>query len=760
MNRRLTNRRLQKSEVPRKRQVLANFLAKWLCVGLLMTSHPTPGLAQLLEDPLEILARETTLSESQRDHAEAVTQYTHGRALLQRGSQAEGEERLAIFGQSLRCMQRAWWFDHDLVPIMEDIFPLAMALDRSGEATRYAILAAEQQTVPAELQQRVASVLAEQDEFTRALDLYRKIAASHDGPLDALTQFEIGRLSLLVGKYEEGAVALALARDALERRGEASLSEEDRTRLLRNPEVTYALVGEGFLHAKRLDEAEAMFRRADESKPNPATLGLRLARVEYERGDREQALQQLDHYFSAKTTSAGMVPYQLLALLIDGPLPAGAADDASEKPPSPALLERLRALAANDPHNLFLGYYLADWLRTAELWEEAESQYRQMLALESAADGHQGLVEIYLHRQQLVPLLNQLGEVVGQTGSLAPLEASTQPLVQDPALLEQLSAAALAQRTDPEHPPAPGAWMALALLTAKAGNFERAETFYGEALKKPGPAAGHFAVNYGLLLLEADQAARAAAVFQHVLDEKLLPDRAADLYFYMTGAWTLAKDFDQALSAAQELAKLEPNSARMLAREPWVLYQAKRLDEAERGYRRLLERFDANHESDENRAAVRDIRFALSAIHVEQNRMAEAEERLQQVLDEFPEDIGAFNDLGYLWCDQGQHLERALTMLQRAVQAEPRNIAYRDSLGWVLYRLGRYAEALAELQIAAATDNADGVILEHAGDAYLKMNQMPAALDSWQKAAAAFQRQEDLQRLQQVQDKIKQHSPR
>ena len=42
-------------------------------------------------------------------------------------------------------MQRAWWFDHDLVPIMEDIFPLAFTLEHNAEATRYAILAAEQQ---------------------------------------------------------------------------------------------------------------------------------------------------------------------------------------------------------------------------------------------------------------------------------------------------------------------------------------------------------------------------------------------------------------------------------------------------------------------------------------------------------------------------------------------------------------------------------------------------------------------------------------
>ena len=44
-------------------------------------------------------------------------------------------------------------------------------------------------------------------------------------------------------------------------------------------------------------------------------------------------------------------------------------------------------------------------------------------------------------------------------------------------------------------------------------------------------------------------------------------------------------------------------------------------------------------------------------------------------------------------------------------------MAYRDSLGWVLFRLGTLDEAVAELKAAAAADEPDGVILDHLGDA-------------------------------------------
>ena len=76
------------------------------------------------------------------------------------------------------------------------------------------------------------------------------------------------------GKFEESAAAFAAIRDALEKKAGATLTDEDRARLLRNPEITYALLGESFLRANRLDEAEAMFRRADEAKPNAGHAGI------------------------------------------------------------------------------------------------------------------------------------------------------------------------------------------------------------------------------------------------------------------------------------------------------------------------------------------------------------------------------------------------------------------------------------------------------------------------------------------------------
>ena len=77
-------------------------------------------------------------------------------------------------------------------------------------------------------------------------------------------------------------------------------------------------------------------------------------------------------------------------------------------------------------------------------------------------------------------------------------------------------------------------------------------------------------------------------------------------------------------------------------------------------YRELIEKFDADHDFDRNpRRAARGPAGAVEPRASSKDDLPEAEEWLEQVLDEFPDDAGALNDLGYLWADQNKHLERA-----------------------------------------------------------------------------------------------------
>lgn len=95
----------------------------------------------------------------------------------------------------------------------------------------------------------------------------------------------------------------------------------------------------------------------------------------------------------------------------------------------------------------------------------------------------------------------------------------------------------------------------------------------------------------------------------------------------------------------------------------------------------------------------------------------------------------ASNYLGFMWADQGTHLEEAESYIKKALAADPENGAYLDSLGWLDYRRGQYEQALAELLNAVqALKTEDPTVFEHLGDTYEKLNQLPRALEAWEKS--------------------------
>ncbi|HEX9709136.1 MAG TPA: tetratricopeptide repeat protein, partial [Candidatus Thermoplasmatota archaeon] len=74
--------------------------------------------------------------------------------------------------------------------------------------------------------------------------------------------------------------------------------------------------------------------------------------------------------------------------------------------------------------------------------------------------------------------------------------------------------------------------------------------------------------------------------------------------------------------------------------------------------------------------------------------------------------------------------------IRKALELEPDNGFYADSLGWAFYQQGRYDEALRELSRAVELTRGkeDAVIFDHLGDAYLKAGNEADALRAWEKA--------------------------
>jgi tetratricopeptide (TPR) repeat protein len=127
--------------------------------------------------------------------------------------------------------------------------------------------------------------------------------------------------------------------------------------------------------------------------------------------------------------------------------------------------------------------------------------------------------------------------------------------------------------------------------------------------------------------------------------------------------------------------------------------------------------------------------MGLSNVWTQSGEMAKGEAILEEVYKEDPNDPGVNNDLGYLYADQGKNLEQAEKMIRIAVAAEGDNPSYLDSLGWVLFKLGRLEEALEfQKKAVAIPDHDDSTLLEHQGDIHEALKQPDEARKLWQQA--------------------------
>ena len=121
-------------------------------------------------------------------------------------------------------------------------------------------------------------------------------------------------------------------------------------------------------------------------------------------------------------------------------------------------------------------------------------------------------------------------------------------------------------------------------------------------------------------------------------------------------------------------------------------------------------------------------------------RYADAEEQFKKVLASDPDHASALNYLGYMLADQNMKVEEALGYIKRAVDLDPSNGAYLDSLGWAYFRMGKYELAEDNLIKASQKINTDPTVLDHLGDLYQKTGRLKLAATNWERALTEWNR--------------------
>jgi tetratricopeptide (TPR) repeat protein len=130
--------------------------------------------------------------------------------------------------------------------------------------------------------------------------------------------------------------------------------------------------------------------------------------------------------------------------------------------------------------------------------------------------------------------------------------------------------------------------------------------------------------------------------------------------------------------------------------------------------------------------------FLKGELAERQKHFEPAEQFFRQALELDPTSSMTLNYLGYMLADRGVRLNEALKLIRKAVDQEPMNGAYLDSLGWAYFKLGEYELAEDNLRRAVERDQTDPTVHEHLGDLYEKTGRIRLAAAQWELSIAQY----------------------
>jgi tetratricopeptide (TPR) repeat protein len=128
-----------------------------------------------------------------------------------------------------------------------------------------------------------------------------------------------------------------------------------------------------------------------------------------------------------------------------------------------------------------------------------------------------------------------------------------------------------------------------------------------------------------------------------------------------------------------------------------------------------------------------DLRYARAMAAVGLDRVDLLESDLRHILAQDPDHADALNALGYTLADRTDRFQEARALIEKALALKPDEPAIKDSMGWVLYRMGDPAAAEPYLRDALATVF-DPEIAAHLGEVLWALGRRDEARAIWDRA--------------------------
>lgn len=211
---------------------------------------------------------------------------------------------------------------------------------------------------------------------------------------------------------------------------------------------------------------------------------------------------------------------------------------------------------------------------------------------------------------------------------------------------------------------------------------------------------------------------------------KLYSEVADDSEFHVQSAlraaylYSVAGNYDDALAILQNASPTTfDDQKQVLLTEIDILVDADQYDKALENCNKVLALIPDDV----------DFLYARSVVYGLLQKPAESEKDLRAILAIEPNNANALNALGFTLANQPSRMQEAMPLIQKAMNLNPENPAFMDSMGWLLFKLGRNQEAISMLDKAYRLSG-DNEIAAHLGEVLWNSGKKDAAKAVWGKA--------------------------
>lgn len=207
------------------------------------------------------------------------------------------------------------------------------------------------------------------------------------------------------------------------------------------------------------------------------------------------------------------------------------------------------------------------------------------------------------------------------------------------------------------------------------------------------------------------------------------------------------KNYEAAAKVLKKLLKDNPKNFQVLFNLADVLRISNNQPDAIKYYNEAIE--NIFYESEK----YWPVYYALAVSYDKNHEWLKAEASLEKALKLSNRHPQVLNYLGYSWLKYGINIDKAAAMILEAYEKEPNDGVIIDSLGWVYFKTGDYANAIFYLEKASELNPQNAVICDHLGDAYWLGGRKNEAVFQWKRALKQEEDNEELN-IKSVKNKI------